>query len=271
MPFFEFRDRKLHYVDLDRREKHDDGLALVFVHGAGSSHYIWTLQLLDFRNEFRVIALDLSGHGKSEESKYEADIEKGYAMELAALIDHLDLDDFVLVGHSMGGGVVMSYLLNDKLKKPQGSVLVGTSTDLDLTKVTKGLLIETFEEHDMPYDISALDDDLKTFSITKLKNIQKHISRLHTRTILKDLSACNDFDITNRVGEINIPTFILVGQDDDIIPPHVAKKLEEALPRADIAVVKNADHTPMVEQPETFNNLLRKFLTWVSENTITPK
>lgn len=224
MPFFEFRDRKLHYVDLDRREKRDNGLTVVFVHGAGSSHFIWTLQLLDFRNEYRVIALDLSGHGQSEESKYEAHIEKGFTMELAALIDYLDLEDFVLVGHSMGGGVVMSYLLNETLRKPHGAVLVGTSSDLDLSKVTMGLVIEAFEKHEMPYDISELDDDLKTLSVTRLKNLQKHISRLHTRTILKDLNACDDFDITNRVSEINIPSFVLVGQDDDIIPPHVAKK-----------------------------------------------
>ena len=271
MPFFEFRDRQLHYVDLDERKKHDNELAIVFVHGAGSSHLIWTLQLLDFKNEYRVIALDLSGHGQSEQSKYEPNIEKGYAMELAALIKHLDLDDFVLVGHSMGGGVVMSYMLNEKVRQPCGAVLVGTSPNLDLSKVTVGLVIEAFEDHDMPYDISALDDDLKTLSVTKLKNLQKTITRLHTKTILKDLSACDDFDITNQVNKITTPSFVLVGQDDDIIPPHVAKKLEELLPRADIAVVKNADHTPMVEQPKTFNKLLRKFLTWVSENAITPK
>jgi pimeloyl-ACP methyl ester carboxylesterase len=268
MPFFEFRDRKLHYVDLDRREKRDDGLAIVFVHGAGSSHVIWTLQLIDFRNEHRVIALDLSGHGKSEKSKYEPSIEKGYAKELAALIEQLDLDDFVLVGHSMGGGVVMAYLLNDSARKPHGAVLVDTSPDLDLSKITIGLVIESLEEHKMPYDISNLDDDFKTMSVVKLKTIQKTINQLHATTILKDLTACDDFDITNRLGEINVPSFILVGQDDDIIPPHVAKKMEEALPRADIAVVKNADHTPMIEAPETFNNLLRKFLTWVSDNTI---
>jgi 3-oxoadipate enol-lactonase len=271
MPFFEFRDRKLHYVDLDRREQRDDGLSIVFVHGAGSSHLIWTLQLLVFRNEYRVIALDLSGHGQSEESKYEPHIEKGYAMEVAALIEHLDLDDFVLVGHSMGGGVVMAYLLNDKVREPRGAVLVDTSCDLDLSKVTVGLVIEAFENHEMPYDISALDDDLKTLSITKLKTIQKTINRLNAKTILKDLTACNEFDITNRVDEINIPSFILVGEDDDVIPPHIAKKLEEVLPRADIAIVKNADHTPMVEQPERFNTLLRKFITWVSANIIPPK
>jgi pimeloyl-ACP methyl ester carboxylesterase len=271
MPFFEFRDRKLYYVDLDNREQQDDGLAIVFVHGAGSSHLIWTLQLLDFQNEYRVIALDLSGHGKSEESKYEPHIEKGYAMELAALIEHLDLVDFVLVGHSMGGGIVMSHLLNYKGKEPYAAVLVGTSPDLDLSKVTKGLIIETFENHEMPYDISTLDEDLKTLSVRKLKNLQKTITRLHTRTILKDLNACDDFDITNRISEIKLPTFILVGQDDDIIPPHVAKKMEEALPRADIAVIKNADHTPMVEQPKSFNGLLRKFLSWVSVNLIAEK
>ena len=142
MPFFEHNGTKIHYVDVDKREDKTSGTSLVFVHGAGSSHLIWALQLKEFSQEYRSIALDLSGHGKSEDLKGEPSIEMNYADEVAALVHHLDMDSFILVGHSMGGGVVMSYTLKENVLKPNALVLVDTSCDLDLSKLRSGLLKE---------------------------------------------------------------------------------------------------------------------------------
>ena len=264
MPFFEYQGAKMHYVDLDQREDNNKGLTLVFLHGAGSSLMIWTLQLLEFRKNHRVIALDLYGHGDSETINHPPDIEEGFTGQLAVLVEYLDIDDFVLVGHSMGGGVVMSYALRDDVRSPRALTLVGTSSDLDLSKVGPGLIIEALEDHSPKYDIEEISADFKTFSLV---NFQENVTKFHPATILKDLQACHDFDVTERLGEIKIPSFVMVGEDDDIIPSHVAKKLEIALPRAEIAVVRGSDHTPMVEAPDSFNKLLEKWLIWVENNT----
>ena len=254
----------MHYVDLDQREDTSDRPPLVFIHGAGSSLMIWTLQLLEFRKTHRVIALDLYGHGESEDIGHPPDIEKGFTGQVAALMNYLALDDFVLIGHSMGGGVVMSYALRDDVRKPRALTLVGTSSDLDFSKLALGLVIETLEDHTPKYDIAEISADFKTFSLV---NFQENVTKFHPSTILKDLRACNEFDVTDRLSEIEMPTFVMVGEDDDIIPPHVANKLEKALPRADIAVVKGGDHAPMVESPEPFNQLLRKFVNWVEKDS----
>ena len=82
----------------------------------------------------------------------------------------------------------------------------------------------------------------------------------------RDLATCSKFNITDSVGEIDIPTFVLVGENDDIITPAIAAEFEKMFPRADIAVVKGADHIPMVEQPKEFNRLFRKFIEWVIDN-----
>ncbi len=263
MPFFEYQGKKMHYVDLDQREGTGSKLPIVFVHGAGSSLMIWTLQLLEFRKTHRVIALDLYGHGESEDIGHPPDIEKGFTGQVSVLMNHLDMNEFVLVGHSMGGGVVMSYALRDDVRKPSALILVGTSSDLDLSKIGIGLVIESLEDHTPKYDIAEISADFKTFS---LANFQKNVTKFHPATILNDLKACQDFDITDRLGDIEMPSFVMVGEDDDIIPPHVAKSLEKALPRADIAFVKGGDHSPMVESPEPFNHLLRKFVNWVEKN-----
>jgi pimeloyl-ACP methyl ester carboxylesterase len=264
MPFFEYQGARMHYVDMDLREDKSKGLTLLFVHGAGSSLMIWTLQLLEFRKYHRVIAFDLYGHGDSEDINYPPDIEKGFTSQIQALVEFLDVDNFVILGHSMGGGVTLSYALRDDVRPPRALTLVGTSSDLDLSKVGPGLIIEALEDHTPKYDIEEISADFKTFSLI---NFQENATKFHPQTIVKDLQACHEFDITDRLSEIHTPAFVMVGQDDDIIPPHVAKNLETGLPRAEIAVVRDGDHAPMVESPDHFNELLHKWLKWVEKNT----
>lgn len=263
MPFFEHNGTKIHYVDVDKREDKTSGTSLVFVHGAGSSHLIWALQLKEFSQEYRSIALDLSGHGKSEDLKGEPSIEMNYADEVAALVHHLDMDSFILVGHSMGGGVVMSYTLKENVLKPNALVLVDTSCDLDLSKLRSGLLKETIQDRVYFFKSRLFEHYTQTYQLKKLDDDMRLSNPL---VMTRDLAACSKFNISDRCDEIDIPVFVLVGSNDDIITPAMAAEFKKKFPRADIAVVKDADHIPMVEQPEEFNRLFRKFIEWVIKN-----
>ncbi len=263
MPFFEHSGIKIHYVDVDRRDDKTSGMPLVFVHGAGSSHLIWALQLREFSKEHRTIAVDLSGHGKSEDIHGEPSIELNYAEEVGALVRHLNLDRFILVGHSMGGGVAMSYTLKENVSKPKALVLVDTSCELDLSKLRRGLIKETLEDRVYFFKSRLFEHYTETY---QLKKLDDDMRLANPSVMARDLVACGKFNITERCGEIIIPVFVLVGSNDDIITPAIAAEFEKRLPRADIAVVKGADHIPMVEQPEEFNRLFRKFVNWVVEN-----
>ncbi|MHA2178288.1 MAG: alpha/beta fold hydrolase [Candidatus Thorarchaeota archaeon] len=260
MPFFEHKGLKLHYVDVDKRADKTSGIPLLFIHGAGSSHLAWTLQLRDLSDEFRLIAIDLSGHGKSEEMEGDLSIEEHYAEEVSSLVRHLGLNDFVIVAHSMGGGVAMAYTLKETVVKPRGLVLADTSSDLDLTKLGVGLAKDTIEDRVRLFKKEYFDD------ITDVKKAEGRLLSANPQVMIRDLAACNSFDITDQLGLIDIPTFVIVGENDDVISPAIAKNLETALPRAHIAVVKDADHTPMQEQPVMFNILLRKFVFWIINN-----
>ena len=263
MLFFEHNGTKIHYVDVDKREDKTGGTPLVFVHGAGSSHLIWALQLRGFSTEYRTIALDLSGHGKSENVEGDLSIEMNYAEEVAALIRHLKLERFIMVGHSMGGGVAMSYVLKENVLKPKGLVLVDTSSDLDLSKLRAGLVKETIEDRVYFFKGRLFQQYTDSFQLKKLDDDMRLANPL---VMTRDLATCSKFNITERIGEIDIPTFVLVGENDDIITPAIAAEFEKKFPRADIAVVRDANHIPMVEQPDEFNRLFRKFIEWVIEN-----
>ena len=248
---------------MDKRDDKTGGTPLIFVHGARSSHLIWALQLREFSKEYRTIALDLSGHGKSEDVQGDLSIEKNFAEEVAALIRHLALDQFILVGHSMGGGVVMAYTLKPGVVKPKALVLVDTSCDLDLSKLRTGLMKETIEDRVYFFKSRLFEQYTETYQLKKLDDDMRLANPM---VMSKDLAACSKFDITDRCGEIKVPVFVLVGSNDDIITPAKASEFEKRLPRSDIAVVKDADHIPMVEQPEEFNRLFRKFIEWVCKN-----
>ena len=262
MPFFEYNETKIHYVDTDRSTGKSIGFPLLFVHGAGSYHYSWALQLVEFSKTNRCIAIDLSGHGKSDVSNGEASINHGYTNEVAALINHLDLQDFIVIGHSMGGGVVMSYVLNTEFRSPKALVLVDSSPVLNLPKVVPGLLLEVVEES-RRREHPAFDEYAERLNMKQYEYSMKYLDPF---SMQRDLRACNKFDISDRIKDITIPTFALVGENDNVITPAIVKEYIEQIPRADLAVVRGADHVPMIEQPEEFNRLFGKFITWVQEN-----
>ncbi len=259
MPSFQYNSLELHYVDVDSRNDRTKGIPLFFIHGAGSSHVCWSLQLKEFSKTHRVIALDLSGHGKSEYSEEEASISEGYCREVDALVNHLDLDEFVMIGHSMGGGVAMSYILDGCKNIPKALVLVDTSPDLELSKLATGLVREAVEDRIFMFKSRVYEEFSDTY---KIKKYEDEVRSAHPNIMQRDLIACDKFDITDRISEIHIPTFVIVGEHDDIIPPRVAYDLVKKLPHSDIAIVRNADHSPMVEQPDEFNRLLLKFVSW---------
>jgi 3-oxoadipate enol-lactonase len=262
MPFFEYHKTKIHYIDVDRREDKLSGLPLLFIHGAGSSHFSWALQLVAFSKTNRCIAIDLSGHGKSDVGNGNTSIDQGFAHEVALLVEHLDLQNFILVGHSLGGGVAMSYVLNSEFRTPKALVLVDSSPDLNLPTVLPGLIIEAVEETRHLHQ-SAFDDYAEKLHMKQYEKAMKH---LDTVAMQRDLLACNKFDISDKVQGIEIPTFALVGEDDDIITPAIVKEYTKKMPRADLAVIRGADHVPMIEQPQEFNRLFSKFITWVQEH-----
>ncbi len=263
LPFFDYQGMRLYYQDTDKREDKTRGLPVVFVHGAGSSRRTWHMQIGAFESMYRVIIPDLSGHGDSDPGPDDTTIED-FTSEVAALIEHLDLSDFVMVGHSMGGGIVMSYTLTEGFRRPLAIALVDTCPDLELSRLATGLAIETVETQlylfkgrkergkNGPYDIIRQEEDIK---------------RKNPRIISRDLAAADKFNVTDRVGEIDLPVFVIVGEKDNIVTPAMANKFQESLPRADIAVVRNADHVPMLQNPDDFNTILRKFLEWVENKS----
>jgi pimeloyl-ACP methyl ester carboxylesterase len=259
MPSFHHNGIRLEYLDTNPNAGADE-CALLFVHGAGSSSEIWEFQVEEFSPTHRVLATDLSGHGKSQTGKDSVSI-KGYSEEILALVDHLGLERYLMVGHSMGGAATLSYTLLPPRVMPLGLVLVGTSPDLKFGKIAPGLAIEALEYQ---FGLFRSSNAKKESRVYQIKKREEEARRKNPAVFQGDLQACNAFDICNRVNEIRLPTFCVVGEDDDIIKPAVMARFERQLPRADFAVVPNSDHCPMLENAPHFNRILRDFIECIA-------
>ncbi len=118
-------DIKIHYTNYGNADK-----ALVFVHGWSCDESYWDRQVEGFKDDYRIVTIDLAGHGESGTEREDWTIQ-AYGRDVAAVVNHLDLSEVILIGHSMGGPVCIEAARN----LPQKTVaLIGVDTYQDLTQ-----------------------------------------------------------------------------------------------------------------------------------------
>ncbi|MGO9569528.1 MAG: alpha/beta fold hydrolase [Desulfomonilaceae bacterium] len=255
MPEVSIRGRRLAYevrpVDLDK-----SSLSVVFIHGSGGDREDWCAQLNGLSDVANVIALELPGHGASEppgESTVEA-----YAQWVTDFVDALGLQKVVLVGCSLGSAITQRIALFTPNAWLVGIGLVGAGARLRVHPAfLEGL------RQDKQKALAMLSDFC--LSPTTGEPLRERLREKYLETsaelVRGDLSACNEFDVMNSIHEVRLPTWILVGADDQLTPVKFSRFLHEAIEGSRLAVVPQAGHLVMIERPEEFNRLLTEFLT----------
>ncbi len=221
---------------------------LVFIHGAGGSSRTWQLQKRDFTN-YQVEMVDLPGHGgKTGEGR---DNIRDYAEEVRALIE--GLEDVVLVGHSMGGAIAMTYALTYPLK---ACVLAGTGARL---RVLPAILEQVRENYEPTIDLI-----LEHAVYHKTEEIMKHSKEEMLKTppeiTYRDFLACNKFDVMGEIEKLNIPTLVVCGDQDMMTPPKYSEYLAAKIPKSTLRIIKDCGHMLMLERPQEFNETIKEFL-----------
>lgn len=233
------------------------GQLLVFVHGAGSNGNTWHRQLTAFADAHSPLALDFPGHGRSGGTESLKSIE-AYRECLGAFVDALRLRPGVLVGRSMGGAVAMAYALAHP-KRVRGLVLVATAAHFELPQA----MLDTWKNvmlgrAPQPFTTEAFSP--KT-DFAVMREAWMEQVKTDPRVRYFDLAACNQFDVTARLGEINIPTLIVAGRDDTFTPPQQSEVLHKGIKGSKLLIIEDAGHTVSSEKAEEFNAAVRDFLT----------
>lgn len=229
--------------------------ALLLLHGAGGDASIWDEQARYFAGRRLLFRLELPGHGQSSLSGEENINAYARWVRLAAG-ELFPSQPFVLVGHSMGGAIVLELATKPPVEM-KGIVLVGTGAKLGVSQAIFQMLTEDPEAFFQSMEVFA-------FSVTASQEVRKRLVNATRRCppaiILKDFRACDRFDIRDRIGDIRLPTLIITGRDDQLAPVKYAKYLHENISDSHLVLIANAGHMVMAEQPALLNEALEKFL-----------
>ena len=233
-----------------------DKKTLVFIHGGGGDKNQWYFQYDYFHAKgFGLLVLSLSGHGKSSYSHNNSIL--AYSKEVSSLISLLKLRNYVLIGHSMGGGIALSYVLSSTDNPPTEIILIGTGAKLNVAPIFFDLLRSDFNQ---ALRLMGKYSYAKTASIdVKIAN-QEILSKNGSEILIQDLRACQQFDVRNKLKEIEIPTLIICGEEDAMTPIKFSNFLKENISNSQLEIILKAGHYVFQEAPEKVNDTILQFL-----------
>ncbi|QLG26618.1 alpha/beta hydrolase [Halorarum halophilum] len=238
-----------------------DGPGLLCIHGSGGSAGAWKSQSR-LADRAPIVALDLSGHGESEDVASSAgpDALEAYVEDVVAVAEETDAS--ILVGNSLGGAVAMWTALERGLPL-DGLVLTGTGAKL---AVLDDLLAWLGDDFDRAIEFLHAPDRLFHDPDEQSLELSKGAMRQAGRAVTeRDFRTCHAFDVRDRLGELDVPALAVVGEHDKMTPLRYHEFLADNMPDCDIAVVEDAAHLAMLEAPEAFNEAVETFLDRIGD------
>jgi pimeloyl-ACP methyl ester carboxylesterase len=268
----------LHSHDLSYVDS-GSGPVVLFIHGILGSQRQWAHLVDTMDEDHRVLLPDLFGHGESAKPLGDYSLS-AHAASMRDLLDHLGIERVTLVGHSLGGGIAMQffYLFPERVDR---LVLVssgglGREVNLVLRSAT------------LPGAAQVLSVIASAPVLARVEGLGRVASKLGWRpgadigaiwrgfTSLGDRESRRAFLATTRAvidiggqsisahdhleGALPIPTMIVWGSKDRMIPSSHALSVEQALPDCRVELFEGAGHFPHLDDPERFARLLREFI-----------
>jgi non-heme chloroperoxidase len=210
-----------------------NGPVVTFSHGWPLSSDAWDGQMLFLaQNGFRVLAHDRRGHGRSSQASSGNDMN-GYADDLAAVIEMLDLNEITLVGHSTGGGEVTRYIGRHGTKRVAAAVLIAAVPPIMVKSAAnpEGLPMEVFDglRSSLNKDRSQFYKNLALMfyganrpgaevSQGILDQFWLWSMQAGLKNAYESIKAFSETDFTEDLKKFDVPTLVMHGEDDQIVP-----------------------------------------------------
>ncbi len=256
MPVYESWVSIIHYILSRPRHSLRRGTGrptVLLVHGAGLDLWSWPPQVRRLADTM-VYAVDLPGHGQSG-GQARASIQD-YAQDLHDFVRHEGITAPVLVGHSMGGAIALSYALAHP-HRLRGLGLISTGARLavapallemlrtDPRQAVRQIVAWAYGPHADPGLVSLA---------------QERMQQVDPQVIRQDFLACDRFDVRERLDEIQVPALVLCGSQDRMTPPPLSQYLADHLPHSRYHTVDGVGHMLPLEAPQEVAQYLAHFL-----------
>ncbi|MFQ6121569.1 MAG: alpha/beta fold hydrolase [Dehalococcoidales bacterium] len=266
MPFVEVEKGKLYY------EISGEGPWLVLIHGAWATHEWWRCQVPELSRSYRVLSLDVRGHGQS--SPLEApDSVDNFTRDLEAVLQKVGADEVALIGWSMGGIISMQYYLNNPAKV-KALVLIATrghrnprlKLRLWLQQIqTRLSLMMDFADYKEVIYRDQVEKEVRSMLSPAtppeaINWIMTDLANNPRKNFFEVAKSLWDWEAGDRLTTFNVPTLIMVGKEDGRTPPHYSRLLHEKIPNSKLVVLENCGHYLLLERPDIVNAEIISFL-----------
>ncbi|MFH1622323.1 MAG: alpha/beta hydrolase [Candidatus Omnitrophota bacterium] len=241
--------------------------AILFLHGWSFDSSVWFRQLVNFHN-YRIIALDMPGHGKSG---YQENID--IVEDLNFIISKLKIQKINLVGHSLGGLFSLKFALRYP-KVIKKLILISTTAKfanshdfnfgLEKDEINK---LRSFLNDDYPNILLVFIRWLFTNNERSQNDFRKSWNALTDKIAWPRKEAMDEFlsiiekeDIRASLKDLDVPTLIISGTKDPICPMESTNYLGKQINNSRVELFKDCGHLPFLTQPQRFNSLVKEFL-----------
>lgn len=248
-----FQDAAGHAVFYTKPSKSSQPPTLVLLHGAGGSHLDWPAALRRLPDT-AVYTLDLPAHGRST-GPPPTTID-AFADRVAAWMDALNLERVVLVGHSMGGAIAQALALR-QLPAVVGLVLIGTGARLYVSEV---ILNAAQTEPDIVADFVRKYAWGEAVPAAVSGRGRKRLLATDPQVLYSDFSATSQFDVRDQLDQITVPTLVISGSADRMVPPRYGRGLAEHIPTATYLELEQVGHYAPLEAPTAVAEAIVSFL-----------
>ena len=241
------------------------GLPIVFLHAFPLNRTMWATQEHRLSSQFRIVTIDLRGHGESDAPLWHYTLDQS-ADDVRALLDHLAIQQALFVGLSMGGYILFAFyrMFADRVK---GLILADTRAQADTAEGKEGRFQMAQTAYKKGPSVIAelmVPKLLSPMTVQSKPDLVRHVRAMiegnQVSGIAGDLMAMAERpDSIPLLRHITSPTQIIVGEQDQVTPHADAKLMADQIPNARLTVIPNAAHLSNLEQPEDFNRVVASF------------
>lgn len=241
-------------------QSYGEGEAIVFAHGAGGNLLSWWQQIPFFSQRYQCVTFDHRGFGHSIDVP-NGPGRKAFVEDLKGLLDHLGIDSAHLVAQSMGGRTALGFAVAYP-ERTRSLVMADTIGGMSEPEIVE--LHRQWQQNQDSTEELAVRALSKTFQMRNpnLANLYRQVSA--TNPPRPALAAGSDGPNAEQLSHVQVSTLFIVGEEDQLAPPHVVELGAKYISGARVTRVPEAGHSVYFEKPDVFNFEVSRFLKSVS-------
>ena len=268
------------FVEIDGMQVHfrDQGLAtdslpIVLIHGTGTSLHTWESWVNELKNNHRIITLDLPAYGLTGPNKTGDYSQDFYVNFMENFLSKLNIKRCVLGGNSLGGSITWAFALEHPervgkmiLVDAGGYPMVSKSVPIAF-QIARMPIVGNLFKYILPYaviekslqNVYVHDDRITPELIERYYDLASRTG--NRKAFLDRMKSSIKNDNYLKIKTLTMPTLIIWGKEDGLIPLNVAEKFHKDLPNDTMIVFKDLGHTPMEEDPMKTVKAVKDFLS----------